>query len=48
MGHEEQINIDDEKMQINIYEKIISKNLSVRNTEKLIQSLKKKVLKNSR
>ncbi|MCH1484711.1 MAG: ParB/RepB/Spo0J family partition protein [Flavobacteriaceae bacterium] len=44
MGHgRSMINIDDEKMQINIYEKIISKNLSVRNTEKLIQSLKKEV-----
>lgn len=44
MGHgRAMINIDDEKMQINIYEKIISKNLSVRNTEKLIQSLKKEV-----
>ena len=42
MGHgRAMINIDDEKMQINIYEKIISKNFSVRNTEKLIQSLKK-------
>ncbi len=42
MGHgRAMINIDDEKMQINIYEKIIFKNLSVRNTEKLIQSLKK-------
>ena len=42
MGHgRAMINIDDEKMQINIYEKIISKNLSVRNTEKLIQSLKR-------
>ena len=42
MGHgRAMINIDDEKMQIDIYEKIISKNLSVRNTEKLIQSLKK-------
>lgn len=42
MGHgRAMINIDDEKIQINIYEKIISKNLSVRNTEKLIQSLKK-------
>jgi len=54
MGHgRAMINIDDEKMQINIYEKIISKNLSVRNTEKLIQSLKnpnknqkKEILKN--
>ena len=45
MGHgRAMINIDDEKMQINIYEKIISKNLSVRNTEKLIQSLKKEGL----
>ena len=42
MGHgRAMINIDDEKMQIKNYEKIISKNLSVRNTEKLIQSLKK-------
>tara|TARA_X000001036_G_C20616762_1_gene781308 strand:- start:6 stop:887 length:882 start_codon:yes stop_codon:yes gene_type:complete len=42
MGHgRAMINIDDEKLQINIYEKIISKNLSVRNTEKLIQSFKK-------
>jgi len=42
MGHgRAMINIDDEKMQINIYEKIISKNLSVRNTEKLIQLCKK-------
>lgn len=42
MGHgRAMINIDDEKIQINIYKKIISKNLSVRNTEKLIQSLKK-------
>jgi len=41
MGHgRAMINIDDEKTQLTIYEKIISKNLSVRNTEKLIQSLK--------
>jgi len=41
MGHgRAMINIDDEKTQISIYEKIISKNLSVRNTEKLIKSLK--------
>jgi ParB family chromosome partitioning protein len=54
MGHgRAMINIDDEKKQLTIYEKIISKNLSVRNTEKLIQSLKnpnknqkKEILKN--
>ena len=41
MGHgRAMINVDDEKTQLTIYEKIISKNLSVRNTEKLIQSLK--------
>jgi len=42
MGHgRAMINIDDERIQLSIYEKIISKNLSVRNTEKLIQDLKK-------
>ena len=42
MGHgRAMINIEDEEQQLNIYEKIISKNLSVRNTEKIIQSLKK-------
>jgi len=54
MGHRRaMINVDDEKTQLTIYEKIISKNLSVRNTEKLIQSLKnpnknqkKEILKN--
>ena len=54
MGHgRAMINIDDEKTQLTIYEKIISKNLSVRNTEKLIHSLKnpnknqkKEILKN--
>jgi ParB family chromosome partitioning protein len=41
MGHgRAMINIDDEKLQLSIYEKIISKNLSVRNTERLIKSLK--------
>ena len=41
MGHgRAMINIDDEKLQLSIYEKVISKNLSVRNTEKLIKSLK--------
>ena len=41
MGHgRAMINIEDEKLQLSIYEKIISKNLSVRNTEKLIKSLK--------
>ena len=54
MGHgRAMINIDDEKTQLTIYEKIISKNLSVRNTEKLKKSLKnpnknqkKEILKN--
>ena len=41
MGHgRAMINIEDEKLQLSVYEKIISKNLSVRNTEKLIKSLK--------
>ena len=41
MGHgRAMININDEKLQLSIYEKIISKNLSVRNTERLIKSLK--------
>ena len=41
MGHgRAMIKIDDEKLQLSIYEKIISKNLSVRNTERLIKSLK--------
>ncbi|GIR22000.1 MAG: hypothetical protein CM15mP36_12070 [Flavobacteriales bacterium] len=41
MGHgRAMINIDDEKLQLSIYERIISKNLSVRNTEKLISSFK--------
>lgn len=41
MGHgRAMINIDDEKLQLSIYEKVISKNLSVRNTEKLIKFLK--------
>ncbi|MAO33087.1 MAG: chromosome partitioning protein ParB [Crocinitomicaceae bacterium] len=41
MGHgRAMINIDDEKLQLSIYKKIISKNLSVRNTERLIQSIK--------
>ena len=40
MGHgRAMINIVDEKLQISIYEKIISKNLSVRDTEKLVQNL---------
>lgn len=47
MGHgRAMINIEDEKQQLNIYEKIISKNLSVRNTEKIIQSLKKGIIIN--
>ena len=46
MGHgRAMINIDDEKLQLSIYEKIISKNLSVRNTERLIKSLKNPHLK---
>ena len=41
MGHGRSlINIENEKLQLSIYKKIISKNLSVRNTEKLIQSIK--------
>ena len=47
MGHgRAMINIDDEKLQLSIYERIISKNLSVRNTEKLISSLKNPTKKN--
>jgi ParB family chromosome partitioning protein len=47
MGHgRAMINIDDEKLQLTIYERIISKNLSVRNTEKLINSLKNPIKKN--
>ena len=47
MGHgRAMINIEDEEQQLNIYEKIISKNLSVRNTEKIIQSLKKGIITN--
>ena len=43
MGHGRAIiNIKDEKKQLNVYKKIISKNLSVRNTEKFVQSLKNK------
>ena len=46
MGHgRAMINIDDEKLQLSIYEKIISKNLSVRNTERLIKSLKNPTIK---
>ena len=51
MGHgRAMINIDNEKLQLSIYERIISKNLSVRNTEKLISSFKnptKKILKDN-
>ena len=47
MGHgRAMINIDDEKLQLSIYERIISKNLSVRNTEKLISSFKNPNKKN--
>ena len=43
MGHGRcMINIDDESLQLKIYEKVIKNNLSVRNTETLIQSLKSK------
>ena len=43
MGHGRcMINIDDESLQLKIYEKVIKNNLSVRNTETLIQSLKNK------
>ena len=43
MGHGRAIiNIKDEKKQLNVYKKIISQNLSVRNTEKFVQSLKNK------
>ena len=43
MGHgRSMINIDDESLQLKIYEKVIKNNLSVRNTEALIQSLKNK------
>ena len=42
MGHGRAlINIDERKLQMKIYEIIIKKNLSVRNTEKLINDLKK-------
>ena len=42
MGHGRAlINIDDNKLQMKIYEIIIKKNLSVRNTERLINDLKK-------
>jgi len=42
MGHgRAMINIENERQQLIIYEKIISKNLSVRDTEKLIQSFRK-------
>ena len=41
MGHGRAIiNIENEKQQLIIYEKIISKNLSVRNTEELVKSIK--------
>lgn len=41
MGHgRAMINIEDENIQLSIYKKIITKNLSVRNTEKLIKNLK--------
>ena len=45
MGHGRAlINIDDNKLQMKIYEIIIKKNLSVRNTERLINDLKKENL----
>lgn len=46
MGHgRAMINIEDENIQLSIYKKIITKNLSVRNTEKLIKNLKNPVKK---
>ena len=43
MGHGRAlININSDKDQLNIYKKIISKNLSVRNTELLVKDLKGK------
>ena len=43
MGHGRAlININSDKVQLNIYKKIISKNLSVRNTELLVRDLKGK------
>ena len=40
MGHGRAlINIDDKKNQLEIYEQIISKNLSVRQTEKIVREL---------
>ena len=43
MGHGRAlININSNKVQLNIYKKIISKNLSVRNTELLVRDLKEK------
>ena len=46
MGHgRAMINIEDENIQLSIYKKIITKNLSVRNSEKLIKNLKKPVKK---
>ena len=41
MGHGRSlINVEEQNKQLEIYEKIISKGLSVRNTEKLVQKLK--------
>ena len=40
MGHGRAlINVDDKKIQLEIYEQIISKNLSVRQTEKIVREL---------
>ena len=41
MGHGRAlVNIDDKKVQLEIYELILSKNLSVRQTEKIVRGLK--------
>jgi ParB family chromosome partitioning protein len=46
MGHGRAlINVNSNKDQLNIYKKIISKNLSVRNTELLVRDLKGKTSK---
>lgn len=46
MGHgRAMINIEDENKQLSIYKKIISRNLSVRNTEELIKYLKNPIKK---
>ena len=47
MGHGRAlINVDDKKIQLEIYEQIISKNLSVRQTEKIVRELNVKKVSN--